>query len=43
MTVWGGRRSRIIVTGLEERQDVMDGFIISDHKICVRCRNVEII
>ena len=41
MTDWGGRRSRIGVTSLEEFRNVIDCFINSIQKICVRCRNVD--
>ena len=41
MAGWGGRRSRIVVVGLEEFHDVIYSFIRIGQKICVRCSNFE--
>ena len=37
----GDWKSRIVVVGLEECCDVIDGFIRSAKKTCVRCTHVE--
>ena len=41
LTGWFGRRSMIVVVGLQECRNVIDGFIIIVHNICVRCRHVD--
>ena len=41
MTGWGGRRSMVVLIGMEEYHYVIDGLISSYHKICVRYRNFD--
>ena len=41
LTNWDGWWSRIVLVSLEEGLDVIDRFISSIQKICVRCRNVD--
>ena len=41
LTGWGFRRSRIVVASLEECLDVIDCFISSVQRICVRYSNVD--
>ena len=41
MDGWCVWRSRIVAVGLEECRDVIDGFVNSAQKICVRCRHVD--